>query len=247
MKSRLMDRLLLPARVHAVEQWGPRLRRVTLTGPALAGLTWQPGQHVRLQVAAAPAAVDWLVGTLRTYSVWDYRDQSMELIVFDHGEGPGAQWARTARPGDEVMLLKPQGTFVPDATAAYHLFAGEETAQVSYGPMLRALPDGATVFARLEVDSAGERVDLVRDDRPGTPPTWDLAWSHRDGGSAASSQSLVEAVRALTLPDEPGVAYLAGEARTIQLVRRHLVEERGWPRRSIRTKPFWTPGRKGLD
>jgi NADPH-dependent ferric siderophore reductase len=44
-----------------------------------------------------------------------------------------------------------------------------------------------------------------------------------------------------------GKAYLAGEARTIQLLRRHLVTERGWPRQAVRTKPFWTPGRRGLD
>ena len=44
-----------------------------------------------------------------------------------------------------------------------------------------------------------------------------------------------------------GAAYLAGEARTIQLLRRQLVEERGWPRQAIVTKPFWTPGKRGLD
>lgn len=54
MKSRLVDRLLLPVHVDTVEQLGPRLRRVILTGSALAGLTWHPGQHVRLQVAPAP-------------------------------------------------------------------------------------------------------------------------------------------------------------------------------------------------
>jgi NADPH-dependent ferric siderophore reductase len=43
------------------------------------------------------------------------------------------------------------------------------------------------------------------------------------------------------------VAYLAGEARTIQAVSQHLVRERGWPRRSIRAKPFWAPGKAGLD
>jgi NADPH-dependent ferric siderophore reductase len=43
------------------------------------------------------------------------------------------------------------------------------------------------------------------------------------------------------------VAYLAGEARTIQAVRRHLVEDRGWDRRAVVTHPFWTPGRRGLD
>lgn len=238
MKSRLLDRLLVAAQVHAIESLGPRLRLVTLTGPNLAGLDWQPGQHVRLQVAAGPAAVDWLVGTLRTYTVWSYHDQTMQLVVFDHGNGPGAHWARTTRPGDELLLMKPQGTFVT-APAPYHLFAGDETAQAAYGPMLRALPPDARAFGVLEIDSPEERLDLG----PGT----NLEWSYRRGRSAASSERLVEAVRGLELPAEPGRAYLGGEARTIQLVRRHLIEERNWPRRSVLTKPFWTPGRKGMD
>ncbi|WP_329138669.1 siderophore-interacting protein [Streptomyces sp. NBC_01476] len=244
MKRRLLDRLLLPARVHTVEQRAPRLRHITLTGPALAGLAWQPGQHVRLQVSAAPGAVDWLIGTLRTYSVWDYDGENLELIVYDHGDssGPGAEWARTARSGDELRLLKPEGDFTT-APADYHLFAGEETAQVAYGAMLRALPAGARVFGRLEVDSPDERLDLGQDRNQ----DWDLAWSYRRGRPADSALTLVDAVRALDLPADPGIAYLAGEARTIQLVRRHLVEDRHWPRRSVRTKPFWTPGKKGLD
>jgi len=58
---------------------------------------------------------------------------------------------------------------------------------------------------------------------------------------------LAEALRALQLPDLPGVAYLAGEARTIQSLRKILVTERGWDRHNIRTKPFWTPGRSGME
>nr|WP_268244740.1 SIP domain-containing protein [Microbispora rosea] len=58
---------------------------------------------------------------------------------------------------------------------------------------------------------------------------------------------LVEMVRSLDLPHTPGVAYLAGEARECQAVRAHLVRERGWPRKAVVVKPFWTPGRRGLD
>ncbi|CNF48756.1 siderophore-interacting protein [Mycobacterium tuberculosis] len=42
----------------------------------------------------------------------------------------------------------------------------------------------------------------------------------------------------------PGVA---GEARTAQAARAHLVRERGWPRGSVLVKPFWTPGRRGME
>ena len=36
-------------------------------------------------------------------------------------------------------------------------------------------------------------------------------------------------------------------ARTCQLARRHLVDERGWPRRAVLVTPFWAPGRRGLE
>lgn len=242
MKRRLLDRLLLPARVHSVEQWAPRLRHVTLTGSALSGFTWIPGQHVRLQVGASPGSIDWLIGTLRTYSVWNYSGDTLELVVYDHGDnnGPGADWAAAAQPGEELRLLKPEGTFTASADAEYHLFAGEETAQVAYGPMVRWLPPASRVFGCLEVDSPDERIDLGHRGQ-------DLAWGYRQGRSAASAHTLVDAVRNLDLPAEPGMAYLAGEARTVQLIRRHLVEDRKWPRRSVLTKPFWAPGRKGMD
>jgi len=58
---------------------------------------------------------------------------------------------------------------------------------------------------------------------------------------------LPASVAELDLPDEPGIAYVAGEARTVQAVRQHLVQDRGWQRRAIITKPFWAPGKKGMD
>ena len=54
-------------------------------------------------------------------------------------------------------------------------------------------------------------------------------------------------MRELTLPAEPGTAYLAGEARTCQAVRAHPVRDRGWPRRSVLVKPFWPPGKRGME
>jgi NADPH-dependent ferric siderophore reductase len=53
-------------------------------------------------------------------------------------------------------------------------------------------------------------------------------------------------VAELDLPGNNAAAYVAGEARTCQLVRNFLVGERNWPRISITTKPFWAPGKRGL-
>jgi NADPH-dependent ferric siderophore reductase len=103
--------------------------------------------------------------------------------------------------------------------------------------MLRALPAEAAAYGSIEVDTADDRLPLARE----------VQWLYRQGASAASSASLMRGLAALELPDQPGVAYLAGEARTIQMLRQHLVSDRGWPRQAVVTKPFWVPGRRGLD
>jgi len=126
---------------------------------------------------AGPLLGMLFVRAVRTYSVWSYQGDQLGLCVLDHGDGPGAYWARSLSKGDEVLLRKPEGTFVTARDAAYHVFAGEETASVAFGAMLGAL-------------SCGERVY----------------------GAIA-----------------------------------HLVSERGWPRRSVLVKPFWAPGKRGME
>jgi NADPH-dependent ferric siderophore reductase len=217
-----------------------RMRRVRIEGEAIARLPWIPGQHVRAHVADMSSPRSWLRpgDMLRTYSVWQRDGGALELCLLDHADtaGPGARWTRALRTGESVTFGGPEGHFVL-GDGPYHLFAGEETAAVAFGAMLRALPAGSPAYGVIEVDEPDDRLPLPAD----------LQWRYRHGRSAAASQTLLEALTQLSLPAEPGVAYLAGEARTIQLLRRHLISDRGWPRRSVRMKPFWTPGKRGLD
>jgi len=230
----LLGLLFLRAEVAGIDRITPRMRLIRLAGDALRGLEWTPGQQVRVRVRDPRGKT-----ALRTYSVWSYREDEIGLCVLDHGDGPGAGWARSLRQGDEVLLRKPEGTFVITESAPYHVFAGEETASVAFGPMLGALPAGARVYGAVEVAREADRLPL--------PHAAELSWRFRGDVPAASSERLVSAVRDLDLPAGPGVAYLAGEARTCQAVRAHLVSERGWPRRSVLVKPFWAPGKRGLE
>jgi NADPH-dependent ferric siderophore reductase len=140
-----------------------------------------------------------------------------------------------------VLFSRPEGNLVA-RPAAMHVFAGEETAAVAFGAMIAALGD-ADVRGVIEVGGRGDW--LPRPD--GRPWPDGIVWRYRDGAPATMSPTLTEAVASLDLPPEPGAAYVAGEAHTVQAVARHLVRERGWPRRAVRTKPFWSPGRTGMD
>ncbi|WP_251021544.1 siderophore-interacting protein [Streptomyces sp. ISL-98] len=237
----MLDLFFVRGLVEHLEQATPRMRLIRIGGAGVRGLSWTPGQHVRVHVKdpQAPVWAGLLRDVLRSYSVWSYDGERLELCVLDHGDGPGAQWAGALRLGDEVAFRKPEGRFVTVDSAAYHVFAGEETASVAIGAMLRGLPDEARVHGAVEVAGPQDRLPL--------PRGAELAWQYRGNASAAASESLVAAVRALELPDEPGAAYLAGEARTCQAIRDQLVKERGWPRRSVLVKPHWAPGRRGLE
>jgi NADPH-dependent ferric siderophore reductase len=214
----------VPGTVVAVERSAGRMRRVVIE---CAPLNWTPGQQVHVHIGNAE----------RSYSVWRHAGTRLELQILDHGgDGPGARWGRTVSAGEPVRMSKPVGNLVL-RKASHHLFVGDETAQVAFGPMLAALAEGAEFRGVVEVDRPADRLPL----RDG------LIWRYRCGDQAVASATLVEAVRALPLPENPGVAYIAGEARTVQLVRRHLVHDRGWPRRSVLVKPFWAPGRTGLQ
>ena len=237
----LIDRIALRAHVTAIERAAERTWLIRIAGPALARLDWIPGQQVRVLVTGPlQHLTDLLRTSLRTYSVWSYAGDQIELCVYEHLEdGPGSRWAARLKVGDEVSFRRPEGRFVLAPAAPYHLFVGEDTATVPFGAMLRALPPEADAYAVLEAFGPASRLPL--------PGKAEVTWVDRGDADAADSTLLVEALRAAKLPTNPGVAYVAGEARTCQAVRNHLVRERDWPRRSVIVKPFWTPGKRGLE
>ncbi|MEH3139548.1 MAG: siderophore-interacting protein [Mycobacterium kyogaense] len=242
----LRDSVFLSATISEISSLTPRMRRIRVSGDQLRRVSWKPGQHVRLQVAGMLDSMLRLHphDALRTYSIYDADPErgSLDIAMLDHDGDPGSptparRWAATAAVGDHVTMTRPQGSFVVRPDAPYHLFAGEETAAVAFAAMLRAVPHDAAVYGVVEGALASDHIALSRN----------LIHVERGDASAADSPVIAQAVRDLPLPDQPGIAYLAGEARTVQTLRKILVHERGWNRRHILTKPFWTPGRRGME
>lgn len=221
----------------------PIMLRIRLETDEPIPFQYVPGQHVRIQIndPLSPRGILRPQETLRSYTIWEYEPQAIELLAHlyaSDGGGIGLRWASEARPGDRVTFWWHQGDFVIREDAAYHLFIGEETASAAFGPMIRALDAPARVYGVLESESPQDDIPM--------PRPHDLHRVHRHGTSAHYSTTLLTGVAGLDLPAEPGAAYIAGEARTCQMIRNHLVRDRNWPRTSIKVKPFWTPGKRGL-
>lgn len=225
-----------------VENLSAHVRRICLRSPALRQRTIMPGQYIRVQIND-PLSVYGILRpqeTLRTYTICKHEPEtgSIELrIHLYEGNGIGLNWARHVKAGDQVTFWGPQGDFVVKP-ANYHVFIGEETATIGFSPIITALGKATPCYGVLESDTV--------ESQPSIPSAHSFRRVQRHGASPVASQVLLNALDQLKLPDAPGAAYIAGEARTCQLVRKHLMHERNWPLTAISVKPFWATGKRGL-
>ncbi|MGW2178914.1 siderophore-interacting protein [Streptomyces sp. NPDC001732] len=244
-------------RVVGVERITPRTARVTFTGDALAELMEdRPDQQMKLcfpregqDVPRLPEpdaddtyGMRWYEAylavpeperpSMRSFTVRAY-DPGSGLMTVDfvlHGDdGPAVRWGRRARPGDVLGMVGPSSAYArPLPVADWLLLAGDETALPAIGTVLEFLPAGGRALAWIEVADAAEERPL------GSSGDVTVHWVHRDRGG-----SLPDAVRAARLPAGSGAAWLAGEAGTVRNLRRHLVEERGLPRKAVEFTGYW--------
>ncbi|MDZ3831883.1 MAG: siderophore-interacting protein [Sphingopyxis sp.] len=231
------------ARILSSESLGPRWRAIRLHCPDMPRLRYVAGQHVRIELRAPFSVYGLLrpIETMRTYTIWDWDEDnhSFELRVFLHEcDGIGLNWAHRVRSGDRLRFWGPQGDFRVNRAARSHIFVGDETAMAAFGPMMRDLPHDNLAMALIEVECADDRLSL--------PTTAATRWLYREGQSPVASRALLNALTDTDLPDGATMAYVAGEAKTCQLIRDHLLARRGWDRSQILVKPFWAPGKRGL-
>ncbi len=118
---------------------------------------------------------------------------TVDLEIVVHGEGPGARWASSARPGAEITAIGPRGRIVVAHDADWHLFAADESGVPATLAMLEALPHGTPAVALLDVaDDREVRADRFDD-------AVDLRWLVRGDLPAQHSGLLLDAVRELDL------------------------------------------------
>lgn len=235
MKKRgLTGRVLQVAETREVT---PRMRRVTLTGDALAGFAPEPGQDM---IFLLPDGSEQL--GRRHYSIRGFDPSSRRLdidVVIHSDSSPGAKWALTSRPGDEVLSFGPRGRNVVHPGADWRLFTGDESCIPPIFAMLESLPAGAKAHAFIEVQSDADRQPL------NSAADVELTWISRDGAPAEpSSPRLIAAIAQFQLPAGIGHAYVLGETSTIRRQRHDLIA-RGLPKEQIFGEGYWRPGRVG--
>ncbi|MGI9062980.1 MAG: siderophore-interacting protein [Pseudonocardiaceae bacterium] len=211
--------------VTAVTKLTPRVTRVRLGGEALRDVTAVPGQAVKIYVpdrAGAPVS--------RDYTVRAVTRDGLDIDFVLHGDGPAADWARQARPGQLLEFVGPSGRYHPDPAADWHLFAGDDTALPAIQAMVEALPAQTTVHVYVEIADAAEE-----------QPVGGRAvqWLHRGAATPGTSPLLEDALRAAPLPPGRGRIWLAGHTPTVRRIRTQLLDERRVDRRTLYVKGYW--------
>lgn len=210
----------------------PAMRRLRFTSEDLGELVAFPGQDLMVAVPAPGHAHFRRRYTIRGF---DLSVPAVDLDLVLHGDGPGAAWARTTRPGDRVEAVGPRGKIGLATDAAWHLFCGDESALPAIFTMVEALPESARAEVVLEVSGPEEHQEPS-----GVRAQLDLHWVHRDG-EPGTGNALQEAVAHLTLPDGRGHAYVFGELRQVAACRLALLE-RDLDPEQVDHKAYWRRG-----
>lgn len=238
--------------VVRTEQPTPRMVRVVFTGRDLEGLAVDlPAASVRLLVPS-PGAGELVIPVwngnefllpggerpiIRTFTprrvAADALELDLDIVIHDAGAVSG--WASSAEAGASAAVSGPGRGYEIDRDAPGFVLAGDETAIPAICQLLDAIPPETPVLVVVEVTHPEARFPLPA--HPGATVLWcDLP------PGAPPGEAWVGTVADASL--DPGVrVWAAGEAAAVQQVRRHLFEERGFPRAQVTARGYWKHGR----
>jgi NADPH-dependent ferric siderophore reductase len=205
----------------------PRMRRITLHAPTLDEP--RPAQDIELVLTD-----DTGRKVKRRYTITHYRDGHFDVDALRHGTAPGASWAATTKPGDDIRFFGPRGK-LELRDAAWHLFVGDESALPAIAELAGAIRTPA--YALIEVGGPDDEL----------PVDAEVRWLHRDttaGGPTppGTTDLFGAALDAYTPPPGDGHAYLLGESRVVAALRPRL-HALGLGNEQLYVKGYWNVGR----
>ncbi|WP_223505149.1 siderophore-interacting protein [Pseudomonas sp. GL-RE-29] len=223
----------------------PRMRRITLGGPELAGfVSLGTDDHVKLmfpQNAAEQAAMETMkLGAgkddgpkpaMRDYTPRRYDLDALELDIdfVLHGDGPASTWAEQAKPGQFLHIGGPRGSMiVPDMFDSY-LLIGDETALPAIARRLEGLAANRRALVIIEVENGKEQQVLE------SAAEVNVIWVLREGGK----DHLLNTVKQVQVPAGNLYAWVATESKVSRQIRRVLLDEHGLDEQFVKAVGYW--------
>ena len=213
--------------VARVDAMSPSFRSVVFAGDSLADfISASFDDHVKFMLNADEAEP-----IRRDYTPRAYDRAACELTIeFSlHGDGPVANWARQAKPGQRATIGGPRGSMIIPMDYDWHLLVGDETALPAISRRLEELPGNARVIVIGQAEDPADQRVFSGAVSP------DVRWVGNDS-------DMLEAVRSLPLPQGEGFAWCAGESAAMVALRRILVTDKGHDPKAIRAAAYWKRG-----
>jgi NADPH-dependent ferric siderophore reductase len=235
--------------VQRIERITPQMARITLGGDLAGFLSASYDDHVKvffplpgrdaptIPAPDAPEGAERSPG--RDYTPRHYNAAKSELVLDFalHDAGPATTWAAQARPGQQLAVGGPRGSFVVPDDFDWYLFVGDETALPAIGRRLEELRSGVRAIVVVAVTGREEEQQFNSRARVET------MWVRRPLSRAEDPAPLLDAVRGLTLPSSgDGYAWVAGESQTAKLLRQLLIGERGLQKAWVKAAGYWKRG-----
>lgn len=229
--SRALLRLLMKqARVTAAEPIAEKFRLITLESPEFRELAWIPGQKVQIAMGSAFVA--------RTFTPidWDAAAGRTRILGYAHGNGPGSSWVCDVKPGDSCDIFGPRASLDVGNTDR-RVVLGDETSIGLAAALGRHAPE-SPLQCLLEMNAPANARDALA--ALGLDAVELFERTDND-------THLAEIERRLPALAAAGATFaLTGKASSIQRLRRAL-KGLGVPAARLATKPYWAPGKTGLD
>ncbi|MDN4476032.1 siderophore-interacting protein [Demequina sp. SYSU T00192] len=192
-----------------------------------------PDECVHVEVGAETADADG--HSARHYTVSGHVEGGFEMEVFIHGDGPGATWARTARPGDRTEVSDSKGYYKVPEGAGTRVLIGDATALPAIARVLAEAGPDEVFHVVVELADMAEARDLP------TAATATIDW--RLGGNGVRASGLKDALIALEdrFLDPAAGAYIwvACEAKDSRAIRTMLRRGYGLPLTHFRIVGYW--------
>jgi NADPH-dependent ferric siderophore reductase len=225
--------------IKHVENIAAHMIRITLTGDLDGFTSLGFDDHVKLFFPDGTSKADGaptMLGRDFTPRHYDAANKTLQIDFAIHDAGPATRWAAQAKPGDQLSLGGPRGSFIIPTSFDWHLLIGDETGLPAISRRLAELPAAARVIVVGEVDGTADEIVLP------TAADATITWAHRNGGAPGASDVLGKTLASLKMPTGDYYAWVACESLTAKALRRQLIADHGANPKWMRAAGYWRRG-----
>jgi len=223
--------------VQRVDKIAAHMIRVTLGGDLAGFASLGFDDHIKLFFPVeATGAEPQVLSRDYTPRRFDPAADTLEIEFVLHDAGPATRWAQNARPGQQLEIGGPRGSFVIPLTFDWHLLVGDDTALPAMARRVAELPAGACAVVLAEVDGPEDRLPIE-----GAADVC-VTWAYRDGVEAGQSNALSRVLKTMKLPAGDYYAWVATESLTAKALRAQLIADHGANPKWMRAAGYWRRG-----